>query len=136
MAFPIQIKNKTGEIKNRKKVYVEIWDDPLTSCGRGSLLDEVITSAGGLNITGNINMLYPMISQEFIIKENPDFIILGYMSRNQKNTVNAILNRLGWQDISAVKNKNVISDIDPNIFLRPGPRLIDGIEEIHKRIYK
>lgn len=130
-----KIKDKAGNIRDKKRVYVEIWDDPLTSCGRDSLVDEVITMAGGINITGGINMLYPLISQEFIIKENPDFIILGYMSRDQKKVVNALSGRFGWQDISAVKNKNVICDISPNIFLRPGPRIIDGIEEIHSRLY-
>ncbi|MDD5449709.1 MAG: iron chelate uptake ABC transporter family permease subunit [Candidatus Omnitrophica bacterium] len=129
------INEKTKNIKIRKKVYCEIWDDPLTSCGKGSLVDEVITRAGAINITGTINMLYPMINQEFIIKEDPDFIILGYMSRNQKNTQNATAKRIGWQEVSAVRNKNIIAGIDPNIFLRPGPRIVDGIEKIHERIY-
>jgi iron complex transport system substrate-binding protein len=132
----LEVKNKVAKIKNKKRVYVEIWDDPLTSCGRGSLVDEVITKAGGKNITGNIRALYPTINQEIIINRNPDFIILGYMSRNQKNSHSVISGRPGWQDIHAVKEKNIISDIDPNIFLRPGPRIINGIEEIYERLYK
>ncbi|MCM8781982.1 MAG: ABC transporter substrate-binding protein, partial [Candidatus Omnitrophica bacterium] len=130
-----EIKNKVKKIQNKKKVYIEIWDDPLTTCGRDSLVDEVINYSGGINITGKLPALYPTVSQEVIIKENPDIIILGYMSRDQNKTMNAVLNRFGWQDIDAIKNKNVVCDITPSIFLRPGPRIVDGIEQIHNRIY-
>ena len=37
------------------------------------------------------------------------------------------------QQISAVKNNQVYSDIDPALLLRPGPRIIDAILEINKR---
>jgi ABC-type Fe3+-hydroxamate transport system substrate-binding protein len=43
--------------------------------------------------------------------------------------------RFGWSDISAVKNNRLYSDIDPNILLRPGPRVTLGIKEIYKRLY-
>jgi len=129
------IEERVKKISVQKKVYAEIWDDPMTSCGKGSFVDEVITKAGGINITGNIGVLYPTVSQEFIIKENPDFIILGYMSRDQEGAVDGIARRFGWRDINVVKTKNIISDIDPNIFLRPGPRIVNGIEEIHNRLY-
>ena len=35
----------------------------------------------------------------------------------------------------AVKNNRLYGDIDPDLFLRPGPRLVEGLEEIHKRLF-
>ena len=130
-----EIHNKTKAISHKKKIYVEIWDDPITSCGRGSFVDEAVTEAGGINITGSISTPYPAVSQEFIIRENPDFIILGYMARGQKNLINIISKRFGWQGINAVRAKNIITDIDPNLILRPGPRIVDGIEKIYNKVY-
>lgn len=130
-----EIRGKVRTIKNKKKIYVEIWDDPITSCGKGSLIDEVVNLAGGINITGNINAAYPIVSPEVIIRENPDVIILGYMSRDQKNAINTVLNRFGWRDVSAIKTKNIICNIDTNILLRPSPRIIDGIEQIYNKVY-
>ncbi len=130
-----KVKNSADRIKTRKKVYVEIWDDPITSAGDGSLVNEVVTMAGGINIAGRIGMLYPALSPEFVINSNPDFMLIGYMSRNQEHTKSIITKRLGWQDINAVKSKNIICDINPDIFLRPGPRIVEGIEIIYKKLY-
>jgi iron complex transport system substrate-binding protein len=131
-----KIKNKADKIKIKKKVYVEIWGDPITSAGRGSLVNEVVTMAGGINIAGGLDMLYPALSPEFVIQSDPDCILIGYMSRNQELIKNAVLKRMGWQDIKAVRLKNIICDIDPDIFLRPGPRIADGIEAIYRRLYE
>jgi iron complex transport system substrate-binding protein len=130
-----RIRAKAAAIKEPKRVYVEIWGDPITSGGKGSLVDEVITEAGGINIAGAINTLYPTPSPEFIISRNPDVIILGYMSRDQKGLKKMICERPGWQNIKAVRSENIICDINPDIFLRPGPRILDGIEQIQKRLY-
>ncbi|MCX5715890.1 MAG: cobalamin-binding protein [Candidatus Omnitrophica bacterium] len=130
-----EIRDKTKSIEQPKKVYVEIWGEPITSCGRNSLVDEVITAAGGINIAGSINTLYPLLSQEFIISQDPDVILLGYMSRDQAGLKKAVASRFGWQNIKAVKNDQVICDISPDIFLRPGPRIVDGIAQIQKRLY-
>lgn len=131
-----KIKQKSQRIQNRKRVYIEIWDEPITSCGRGSLVDEVITKAGGINITGAIDALYPAVSQEFIIQQNPDVIILGYMARDQKGARTSVSRRFGWGNINALKYQDIISDIDPNMFLRPGPRIVDAIETIYNRLYE
>jgi len=127
---------KVKTIKTKKRVYVEIWDDPIISCGKGSLVDEIISRAGCVNITAAIESMYPTISQEVVVKEDPEIIILGYMSRDQEKAVNAVLSRFGWKDIKAVKNKAVICSIEPNLFLRPGPRIIDGIEKIYTKVYE
>ena len=131
-----KVKNSVDKIKTKKKVYVEIWDDPITSAGNGSLVNEVVTKAGGINIAGQVNMLYPALSPEFIINSDPDFILIGYMSRNQERTKSAVMKRFGWQEINAVKSKNIICDINPDIFLRPGPRIAEGIEQIYKKLYE
>lgn len=131
-----KIKNTVDKIKTKKKVYVEIWDDPITSAGSGSLVNEVVTRAGGINIAAQLNILYPALSPEFVINRDPDFILIGYMARNQGHTKNIIMKRLGWQEISAVKAQNIICDINPDLFLRPGPRIVDGVEIIYKRLYE
>jgi iron complex transport system substrate-binding protein len=43
--------------------------------------------------------------------------------------------RLGWKDISAVKHNRIYNDINPDLILRPGPRLIEGLKELHKKLY-
>lgn len=117
----------------RPKVFIEVWHDPLTTAGKGSFVDEMLTLAGGKNIAHDTKRPYSIFSAEEIISRNPDCIILTYMEKEKP--LKLMEQRFGWKDISAVKNNRVYADIDPNILIRPGPRIAEGIEKINKRLY-
>ena len=51
-----------------------------------------------------------------------------------EDPVGTILKREGWQDINAVKNKQVV-DVNSDKVNRPGPRLVEGVEELAKAVY-
>lgn len=129
----IRTKIKLIPQEKRPKVFIEIWHDPLLTTGKGSFVDELISLAGGINIAHNAPRAYSYFSAEQIIKRNPDCIIFGH--RSEGEAIDTIKNRLGWKEIKAVKNNCVYNDINPDLFLRPGPRLIEGLEEIHRRLY-
>lgn len=133
-----KIKKVASKVKKisqnkRTKVFVEIWHDPLMTAGKGTFIDELIQLAGGVNIAYDTPRPYSYFSAEQVIKRNPDCIILGYMT--EEKAVDVIKNRLGWNGIKAVKNNRVYSDINSDLFIRPGPRLTQGLEEIYKRLY-
>ena len=130
------IKAKAEKIpESRKlKVFIEIWHDPIMTAGPGSIVDELLTLAGGINIAYDTPRAYSRFSPEVIIQRNPDVIILGYMT--EYNTKDLVSSRLGWQKVKAVINKRVITDISPDIILRPGPRIADGLEAIYRHLYE
>jgi len=117
----------------RVKVFVEIWHEPLTTAGKGSFIDELIVLAGGINIAHDIPRPYSNFSSEKVVSLNPGCIILAYMDRDAP--LNLVSGRLGWDRIDAVKNKRVFNDIDPDILLRPGPRITRGLKELYQRLY-
>lgn len=119
--------------KKRPKVFVEIWNDPLMTIGANSFVDELITLAGGTNIARDTKKPYSYFSPEQVIKRNPDVILLTYMSQGQPRQI--LKGRLGWGVILAVERNRIYNDINPDILLRPGPRLIEGLKELHKRLY-
>ncbi|MFH1397350.1 MAG: cobalamin-binding protein [Candidatus Omnitrophota bacterium] len=119
--------------EKRPKVFMEVWHEPLTTAGGGSFVDEIISLAGGINIASDTKRPYSIFSQEDVIRRNPDYIIIGYMDK--KSPPDSIQRRFGWDKIKAVTDKKVYNDINPDLFFRPGPRFIDGLEEIHKRLY-
>ncbi|MBL7070227.1 MAG: cobalamin-binding protein [Candidatus Omnitrophica bacterium] len=125
---------KDVPLGQRPKVFIEIWYDPLTTAGRGSFIDELVRVAGGINIASDTKRPYSSFSVEEVIRRDPDYIILAYMA--QKNPQNLFAERFGWSEVTAVKNNQVYNDINPNILLRPGPRVVLGINEIHKRLYQ
>jgi iron complex transport system substrate-binding protein len=118
--------------RKRPKVFVEIWSQPLMTAGKGSFVDELINLAGGINIAYDTKRPYSYFSAEQVIKRNPDCIILGYMQKDSSKKI--MEKRFGWKNISALKNNRIYNDINPDLFLRPGPRLTEGLKEIHRRI--
>lgn len=113
----------------KTKVFIEISELPLMTCGRKSFITGLIGIAGGMNIFEDIEKAYPVINQELVIKRNPEVIII--LHRNFTNPEK----RMGWENISAIKHKQVYTNIDINLLVRPGPRVVKGVEELHKRIY-
>lgn len=129
----VNSKVKLTHKKDWPRVFIEIWYEPLMTAGNNSFINELLTLAGGINIAQDTKRSYSYFSPEQVIKRNPNLIILTYMSKEQP--VKIVQERLGWNRISAVKNNRVYNDINPDVLLRPGPRLVDGLKELHRRLY-
>jgi iron complex transport system substrate-binding protein len=118
-------------------VYMEVGYTPAPpyAFGAGSFGDEVIKLAGGMNIFGTETSGggYPAVSDERIIAANPTVIILtedpAYGGDPQ-----AVGKRPGWADLAAVKNGKVYA-INPDPIQRPGPRLVDALEQVAKLLH-
>jgi len=102
--------------------------------GPGSFGDALIAEAGGINfsVAAGITDQYPQVGLEQIVKTNPAIIILG--DSNYGATPDAVKARAGWGTIEAVKN-GMIFPFDDNLISRPGPRLVDGLEQLAKLLH-
>lgn len=129
----VAVKVRDTPPEKRVKVFIEFWHEPLMTAGSGSLIDELITLAGGINIAHEINRPFSNFSAEKVLRLDPGCIILAYMDKEAP--LKLVAGRFGWENIEAVKNGRVFNDIDPNILLRPGPRVTLGLKEIYKRLY-
>jgi len=97
---------------------------PWTS-GPGTFLDKLVTMAGGVNVAGGLESSWAQMSLEDLLVADPDFILLGDAAYG--TTPEAVAERPGWGVLTAVKDNKVIA-VDDNLFSRPGPRMIDGLE--------
>jgi iron complex transport system substrate-binding protein len=71
---------------------------------------------------------YPQVSQEVVVKANPDFVFLADVKccKQSPETVKA---RSGWAGVTAVKNNQVVA-LDDDIASRWGPRAVDLVRTI------
>lgn len=119
--------------EKRPKVFIEVWYNPLTTVGKKSFINELIESAGGINIASDIQAAYGAMAQEAVLTRNPDCIILAYMGKT--SPIKQVMGRPGWKNISAVKNERVYNDINPDALLRSGPRTVEALEALYKKLY-
>ncbi|MBC7329330.1 cobalamin-binding protein [bacterium] len=119
--------------ERRPKVVIELWYNPLIVFGKESIGDEVIELAGGRNIMDG-KVAYPQISLETLIERQPDVIILAHMTKVQ-NPLSEVKRRANWDKLKAVREGRVYA-IDADIIDRPGPRLIQAVEILHRLLYQ
>jgi len=126
------VDEKIAPLSSRISVFYEIdATDPTKpwTYGPGTFGDLLIDRAGGYNVANVVTDPYPQLSLEQIVTANPSIIILGDAVWGV--TTESVLGRAGWESIEAVKS-NSIFPIDDNLISRPGPRLVDGLEQLAK----
>jgi iron complex transport system substrate-binding protein len=104
---------------------------PWTS-GPGTFVDLLISLAGGKNIGASLQGEWAQLSQEALLVQNPDLIVLG--DANFGMTADKIKARAGWDALKAVKEGKIVPFND-DLISRPGPRMLDGLEELVKAIH-
>lgn len=126
---------KVAATTSRPKVFYEVdGTDPAKpwTTGPGSFMDRMIQQAGGANAGAGLPIQWAQISQEELIVQNPDIILLG--DAKFGTTVDMVKQRAGWNAIKAVQAGAVVP-FDDDLVSRPGPRLIDGLEALAKTIH-
>ena len=127
-----RISNVENKIKseNPLRVFVQISPEPFT-VGRDSFVTDLVRRAGGLSVTGNIPEAYPRISKETALASQPEAIILSSGgAMGEGNGAPAEI----FRESPAVKNGKVFK-VNGDFLARPGPRLINGLEEMAKALH-
>ncbi len=118
--------------KRKPKIFVLLSLNPLMTAGRNTFINEIIENAGGLNIGANSKQNYPVFNREEILKVNPDIIILTETKIGREELLKLFPE---WKHINAIK-ENKIFKIDPDILLRPSPRVVLATKIIAQLINK
>ncbi len=114
-----------------KSVYFEVspLQYGLWTAGKGTFMDEIASMLGLRNVFADATG-WAEISEEQVIKANPDIIVTVAMYFGEGQTpVDEILARAGWQDVTAVKNGDILN-LQNNELSRPGPRIADGAQAL------
>lgn len=123
------IEDKAKEIKETKSVFVEISPAPeIYSTGTGTFMDEMLQVIQAENVVKEEG--WPQMNEEAIIDLNPDVILTQY----GPGAKDAVLERSGWEEVTAIKEEQVF-EVNVDLVSRPGPRIIEGVEELAKAIY-
>ena len=122
-----QVQARVKNMPDRPRVFFQIDAEPLFSAGTDTFIHELIELAGGINTTAG-EVSYPRYSWEDIIVLQPEIVLISSMAGGLAPEY--LLNSWKkWNLLSAVKNDQVFV-VDAELFDRPTPRLINGLEVI------
>ena len=127
-----KVEQTVQQAETRPRVFFQIGISPIVSVGTPTFIHELIVRAGGLNVAEG-RVAYPRYSREQVLGMKPDIIVITSMARF------AIFKQVKseweqWPEIPAVKHGRIFIQ-DSNLFDRPTPRLVEGLELLARMIH-
>lgn len=113
----------------RPGVFFQIDAAPIISAGSNTFIDQLITRAGGVNLSAGPTS-YPRYSWEDLLIMQPEIVLIASMAGGH-SPEELKASWMKWPQIPAVKNKQIYV-IDASLFDRPTARLIEGLEMLAK----
>ncbi|MEE3233760.1 MAG: ABC transporter substrate-binding protein [Candidatus Latescibacterota bacterium] len=133
--FEDRIENVSQKVVDqieRPKVMWGLGDNTFYTAGNNTIIDDVIDLAGGTNVARDAVGSWPQVSIETVLMWSPEIIITTQVEGGQQGLSEEIerLSRTPvWERIPAIVDENVIY-VEPDLLLRPGPRLLEALELI------
>jgi len=127
-----RIKASVASAEQRPRVFIQIGISPIISAGSKTFIHDLILMAGGINVAAGYTA-YPHFSREQVLALSPDVMIITSMARQ------AVFQRVKtqwsrWYDMPAARNQRIFI-VDSDVFDRPSPRLLDGLEILVQLIH-
>ncbi len=109
-----------GKARN-VRVYFEVNRGPYAA-GETSFIGETLTRLGVKNIVPAALGPFPRLNPEFVVRANPDVIMVGSRSMQSMEAYP------GWSSIKAVREQRIcVLGIDESdVVVRPGPRMAEA----------
>jgi len=87
------------------------WSEPYKTGVKGTSAHEYIVKAGGINVAANVAGTYPVLSAEWTVKSNPQFIIKMANRDDSEQVMQQlyyeVLSRPALQPVAAIRHKQV-----------------------------
>lgn len=103
------------------RVYFEVNRAPYAA-GEASFIGETLSWLGVENIVPASMGPFPLINPEFVVRANPDVIMVGDVN------FAGMAGRPGWAGMRAIATRQVcvFTPAQSDMLVRPGPRMADG----------
>jgi iron complex transport system substrate-binding protein len=116
--------------KEKKRVYLQMWTEPLITVGKQSFPDWLVSAAGGTNVFGDLPFDSGQVSLEALIRRDPEVLIF---LADQEPFVRNMVKRPGWSSIRGVRNGRFCFIDEPDI--RRSIEFLDGLKKIQQCLF-
>lgn len=125
------VANRLKDATHRPSVFFEIRSPNLLAAGRGGIVNDIITQAGGINCVSSERKIV-RLGEEALTGMDPEAYVI------QKGPMNAnprpLAERPLYRTLSARQSGRVI-EVDEKMFSRPGPRIVDAVERLARFLH-
>jgi len=127
-----RVMSRVAQVNYRPRVFFQIGISPIVSAGTDTFIHELIEIAGGVNLAAG-RSAYPRFSTEQVLALEPEVFIITSMARQAGfEQIKSQWRR--WPNIPAVRDDRIFI-VDSDLFDRPSPRLVRGLELLTRLIH-
>lgn len=132
-----KLRERTNTVEQRVKqeqpvrVFYQVSGEPLYTAGHDAFVTDLMRRAGAASVTADVPGAWPKFSNESALAARPDAIILptgGSMGAANANVAEALRN-------SPAARAGRVYKINDDHLARPGPRSVDGLEEMARALH-
>ena len=120
-----------ASVEEGPRTFFELTAD-LYTVGPETFVGNVLTLAKAQNIATGASSPFPQLTAEAVIAADPEVVLLADGAWGE--SLETVCARPGWDATSACINQRV-HPVDGDLTSRPGPRVVEGLEEIAKLLY-
>ena len=105
------------------------WIDPMMAAG--NWMPTLVEMAGGTNLFGTAGEHSPWMKFDDLAAKDPDVILIspcGFNMDRAAKDLPVLTNQPKWQQLAAVRNRQVFMADGNQYFNRPGPRIAESLE--------
>ena len=113
------------------RVFYQLSAEPLYTAGHDAFVTDLMRRAGAISVTAGIPGAWPKFSSESALAAKPDAIILP--TGGSMGTGNSTVTEALRQSPAVLQGR--VYKINDDHLVRPGPRAIDGLEEMARALH-
>jgi cobalamin transport system substrate-binding protein len=128
---------RTVQGRPRPRTLYLVWSDPLVAAGPGTFVGDLLEMAGGENIVRERSVGYPHLGWEEVVERAPEVIVVTEHREPDRSATGVEVLRSNWsrwQSIPAVRSGRIL-ELPGDTILRPGPRVVEGLEALSRAIH-
>lgn len=126
------LRRTTDQAETRPLTLFLIDDETLYAFGSESYMHALIDLAGGRSATAEVESVRPILNEEVVLTQKPE-VIFGSFGEDYDPARLLDLHPT-WDIVPAVRDGRVYS-LNPDLVLRPTPRLLDGARLMAQRLH-
>lgn len=122
---------KIADVQQGPKVFYEL-SDTLYTAAPNTFIGGMLTALKARNVAQGATSQFPQLTAEAVIAAGPEVLLLA--DHQYGGTPERVRARPGWSTMPAVRDGRMYP-VDADLVNRPGPRIVDGMEQVAKMLY-
>lgn len=131
-----KVKLRSANKSYRPRLYWEWWPKPIFTPGKINWLTEISEAAGAVNLFQDVDLASVQTDWEDVLNRKPDIICLAWVGVRREKVQKSVIKKRPGFDTLGYRIDEQILILEEELYCRPSPRLIDGLEKLVDLIHK